>query len=43
MSMLLNASEITKEELIGFRKPTRKERDRILFQKNPKHPLCYHF
>ena len=36
MSMLLNASEITKEELIGFRKPTRKERDRILFPKESK-------
>ena len=36
MSMLLNASEITKEELTGFRKPTRKERDRILFPKESK-------
>lgn len=36
MSMLLNASEITKEELIGFRKPTRKERDRIIFPKESK-------
>ena len=36
MSMRLNASEITKEELIGFRKPTRKERDRILFPKESK-------
>lgn len=36
MSMLLNVSEITKEELTGFRKPTRKERDRILFPKESK-------
>lgn len=36
MSMLLNVSEITKEELTGFRKPTKKERDRIPFPEESK-------
>ena len=36
MSMLINASEITKEELTGFRKPTKKERNKILFPEEPK-------